>query len=41
MKNKFQKLLIEEINSGRSIPTEFEDMYPFLPRNELSSNNLD
>jgi acetolactate synthase-1/2/3 large subunit len=26
---------------GKSIPTEFEDMYPFLPRDELSSNNLD
>ena len=28
-------------NSGKSIPTEFEDMYPFLPREELNSNNLD
>ena len=28
-------------NLGKSIPTEFEDMYPFLPRKELSSNNLD
>tara|TARA_B110000211_G_C13994957_1_gene515786 strand:- start:337 stop:1260 length:924 start_codon:yes stop_codon:yes gene_type:complete len=28
-------------SSGKSIPTEFEDMYPFLPREELSSNNLD
>ncbi len=28
-------------SSGRSIPTEFEDMYPFLPRKELSSNYLD
>jgi len=27
--------------SGKSIPTEFEDMYPFLPRDELSSNYLD
>jgi len=26
---------------GKSIPTEFEDMYPFLPRNELNGNNLD
>lgn len=26
---------------GKSIPTEFEDMYPFLPRDELNSNNLD
>ena len=28
-------------SSGKSIPTEFEDMYPFLPRSELSSNYLD
>ncbi len=28
-------------SSGKSIPTEFEDMYPFLPRDELSSNYLD
>ena len=27
--------------TGKSIPTDFEDMYPFLPREELSSNNLD
>tara|TARA_Y100000590_G_scaffold397505_1_gene479115 strand:- start:27 stop:1805 length:1779 start_codon:yes stop_codon:yes gene_type:complete len=27
--------------AGKTIPTDFEDMYPFLPRNELSSNNLD
>ena len=27
-------------SSGKSIPTEFEDMYPFLPRSELSSNYL-
>ena len=26
--------------SGKSIPTEFEDMYPFLPRDELNSNQL-
>ena len=26
---------------GKSIPTEFEDMYPFLPREELNSNYLD
>ena len=25
---------------GRSIPTTFEDMYPFLPKNELKSNIL-
>ena len=28
-------------DKGKSIPTEFEDMYPFLPREELNSNNLD
>ena len=28
-------------DAGKSIPTDFEDMYPFLPRKELSSNNLD
>ncbi len=28
-------------SSGKSVPTEFEDMYPFLPRNELKSNYLD
>ena len=28
-------------DAGKSIPTEFEDMYQFLPREELSSNNLD
>ena len=28
-------------SSGKSIPSEFEDMYPFLPRDELSSNYLD
>lgn len=27
-------------SNGRSVPTEFEDMYPFLSREELNSNNL-
>ena len=27
--------------NGKSIPTEFEDMYPFLPRDELNGNHLD
>lgn len=27
--------------SGKSVPTEFEDMYPFLPRQELKNNYLD
>ena len=28
-------------SKGKSVPTEFEDMYPFLPREELNSNYLD
>ena len=45
-KDKHSSLgLLKAINRrndvGKSIPTEFEDMYPFLPREELSSNNLD
>ena len=35
------KAINRRSSSGKSIPTEFEDMYPFLPREELSSNNLD
>jgi acetolactate synthase-1/2/3 large subunit len=27
-------------NNGKTIPTEFEDMYPFLPEKELGSNNF-
>lgn len=27
-------------SNGRSVPTEFEDMYPFLSKEELNSNNL-
>ena len=27
-------------DKGKSVPTEFEDMYPFLPRDELNSNNF-
>ena len=26
--------------SGKSIPTDFEDMYPFLPKEELSKNQM-
>ena len=25
---------------GKSVPTEFEDMYPFLSKDELNSNNF-
>ena len=28
-------------SNGKSVPTDFEDMYPFLPRHELNSNYLD
>ena len=28
-------------DKGKSLPTEFEDMYPFLPRKELKDNYLD
>ncbi len=28
-------------DKGKSVPTEFEDMYPFLPRKELKDNYLD
>ena len=28
-------------SSGKSVPTDFEDMYPFLPKDELKSNNLE
>ena len=40
MKNKFQKQSIEEDEDGISIPAKLEDMYPFLSKDELSSNNL-
>ena len=35
------KAINKRNDAGKSIPTKFEDMYPFLPREELSSNNLD
>ena len=28
-------------SSGKSIPAKLEDMYPFLSRDELNSNNLE
>ena len=27
-------------NNGKSVPTELEDMYPFLPKEELNSNYI-
>ena len=27
--------------TGKSMPAKLEDMYPFLSKDELSSNNLD
>ena len=35
------KAINKRNSEGKSIPTEFEDMYPFLPREELNSNYLD
>ena len=34
------KAINKRTANGRSIPTTFEDMYPFLPKNELKSNML-
>lgn len=34
------KAINKRTADGKSIPTTFEDMYPFLPKNELKSNML-
>ena len=34
------KAINKRTSDGKSIPTTFEDMYPFLPKNELKSNML-
>ena len=34
------KAINRRTSDGKSIPTTFEDMYPFLPKNELKSNML-
>jgi len=34
------KAINKRTSDGKSIPTTFEDMYPFLPKNELKSNIL-
>lgn len=34
------KAINKRKSNGKSVPTTFEDMYPFLPKNELKSNML-
>ena len=34
------KAINKRTSDDKSIPTTFEDMYPFLPKNELKSNML-
>ena len=34
------KAINKRTSDGKSIPTTFEDMYPFLPKIELKSNML-
>ena len=34
------KAINRRTSDGKSIPTTFEDMYPFLQKNELKSNML-
>ena len=34
------KAINKRDKSGKSIPTELEDMYPFLPKDELNSNYI-
>ncbi len=34
------KAINKRDENGKSIPTNFEDMYPFLPRNEINSNSF-
>ena len=33
------KAINKRMPSGKSIPTKYEDMYPFLSKKELNSNN--
>ena len=33
------KAINKRTAEGKSIPTKYEDMYPFLPKDELMSNN--
>ena len=32
------KAINKRDQNGKSVPTDFEDMYPFLPREEMNSN---
>jgi acetolactate synthase-1/2/3 large subunit len=33
------KAINKRISGGKTVPTKLEDMYPFLPKEELNSNN--
>ena len=33
------KAINKRISGGKTVPTKLEDMYPFLSRKELNSNN--
>ena len=33
------KAINKRISGDKTVPTKFEDMYPFLPKEELNSNN--
>ena len=35
------KAINKRTPEGKSVPTKFEDMYPFLPKQELNSNNYE
>ena len=34
------KAINKRIPGGKTVPTKFEDMYPFLPSEEIESNTL-
>ena len=35
------KAINKRTSEGKTVPTKLEDMYPFLPREELNSNNYE
>ena len=35
------KAINKRISAGKTVPTKLEDMYPFLSKKELNSNNYD
>ena len=37
---KVHKCFIDKMSNGKTEPTKFEDMYPFLSREEIQSNIL-